>query len=95
MRNQILKLMAAGVLLLALAVAGSSWLRRVEPQAPPVSESNREQAQRAQQIVNEVQQGRVGHARALADSFYRAYPNSPEIQNLEGLTGYHPRPYGP
>jgi hypothetical protein len=50
---------------------------------------------RAQEIFVLVRQGRVGHARALADRFYRAFPDSPEIPQIERLTGYHPRPYGP
>jgi hypothetical protein len=50
---------------------------------------------RALEIVLLVQLGRVGHARALADRFYRAFPGNPEIPKLERITGYHPRPYGP
>ena len=48
-----------------------------------------------QEIEDSVRRGRVGHARSLADRFYRAYPESPEIERIERLTGYHPRPYGP
>ena len=50
---------------------------------------------RALEIVLQVQLGRVGHARALTDRFYRAFPGDPHIPKLERLTGYHPRPYGP
>ena len=54
-----------------------------------------EEDRKADEIVGLVQQGKVGHARALADQFYRAYPKSPRIVEIERLTGYHPRPYGP
>ena len=50
---------------------------------------------RALEIHALVRLGRVGHARALTDQFYRAYPQSREIARLERLTGYHPRPYAP
>lgn len=50
---------------------------------------------RALEIFALVRVGRVGHARALADRFYRAFPGHPEIPQIERLTGYHPRPYGP
>jgi hypothetical protein len=95
MRNKVLALIAAGVLLIALAVASNSWLRSAEPEAAAQLDLKRKEAARAQEIIDTVKQGRVGHARALADSFYREFPNSPEIQNLERLIGYHPRPYGP
>jgi hypothetical protein len=94
MRNKVLTLIAAGLLLIALAFATERWCN-LEPQATAPLDPQREESVRAQEIVDTVKQGRVGHARALADSFYRAYPNSPEIQSLERLTGYHPRPYGP
>jgi hypothetical protein len=47
------------------------------------------------EIETSVKLGRIGHARSLADRFYRAFPGSPEIPRIERLTGYHPRPYGP
>ena len=47
------------------------------------------------EIEVQVRLGKVGHARALADRFYRAFPESPKINEIERLTGYHPRPYGP
>jgi hypothetical protein len=95
MRNTLLKLMAASVLLSALVFASWSVLRDAEPSAPAPLDAKREEAARAQEIVESVKQGHVGQARALADSFYRQFPNSAEIQRLERLTGYHPRPYGP
>jgi hypothetical protein len=63
----------------------------------PIAQSaaKQEETRRAQEVVENVRQGHVGNARALADKFYRDYPNSPEIQNIERLTGYHPRPYHP
>jgi hypothetical protein len=94
MRNEILTLVAAGVLLAGGAIAG--WLTCAPaPQADTANDAKREETRRAQEIRDSVKQGKVGHARALADQFYRDYPNSPEIQNIERLTGYHPRPYGP
>jgi hypothetical protein len=48
-----------------------------------------------QEIEADVRLGRIGHARSLADRFYRAFPGSPAIAQIERLTGYHPRPYGP
>ncbi len=47
------------------------------------------------EIEDAVRVGRIGHARSLADRFYRAFPESPEIEHIERLTGYHPRPYQP
>jgi hypothetical protein len=95
MRNRILKLAAAGLLLIAVSVGSWSWLHEGEPKPAPESAAKQEEMRRAQEIIDSVQRGQVGNARALADRFYRDFPNSPEIQNLERLTGYHPRPYGP
>jgi hypothetical protein len=47
------------------------------------------------EIEASVSLGRIGHARSLADRFYRTFPRSPAIPRIERLTGYHPRPYGP
>jgi hypothetical protein len=94
MRNEVLTLVAAGVLLAGGALVG--WLTCAPaPQAETASDVQREETRRAREISENVKQGKVGHARALADQFYRDYPNSPEIQHIERLTGYHPRPYGP
>jgi type IV secretory pathway VirB10-like protein len=38
---------------------------------------------------------RIGESHAKAERFYRYYPNSPEGERLERLTGSHPRPWGP
>ena len=95
MRNQVLTLSAAGALAVALGLAAWHCTQTPPPVSDPAAEAKREEARRAQEIVDSVKQGKVGHARALADRFYREFPNSPEIQNLERLTGYHPRPYGP
>lgn len=65
------------------------------PEAPAANAPANDEAQRASEIIELVQQGKIGHARALADQFYRAYPHSPRIAEIERLTGYHPRPYGP
>jgi hypothetical protein len=93
-QNKTGTLIAAGVLLVAGAFAG--WLTCAPaPRAETADAAKREETRRAQEITDNVKQGKVGHARALADQFYRDYPNSPEIQNIERLTGYHPRPYGP
>ena len=65
---------------------------------PTAALSDIEQAdpqRRALEILVLVQLGRVGHARALADRFYRDFPGSPEIPQIERVTGYHPRPYAP
>jgi hypothetical protein len=94
MRNKVLTLIAAGVLVAGGALAG--WLTCTPaPRADTANDAKREETRRAQEITDNVKQGKVGHARALADQFYRDYPSSPEIQNIERLTGYHPRPYGP
>jgi hypothetical protein len=73
-----------------------------EPPAPPrpraapaASGSTHEEARLAQEIEAHVRLGNIGHARSLADRFYRAFPGSAEIGRIERLTGYHPRPYGP
>lgn len=95
MRNQILTLSAAGALALALGFTVWHCTQTPPPGSDPAAEVQREEAWRAREIVDTVKQGKVGHARALADRFYREFPSSPEIQNLERLTGYHPRPYGP
>ena len=50
---------------------------------------------RALEIFALVRLGKVGQARALADRFYRAFPRDPQGPQIERLTGYHPRPYGP
>jgi hypothetical protein len=42
-----------------------------------------------------VRLGKVGLARTLTDRFYRTFPNSDRADELERLTGYHPRPTGP
>lgn len=42
-----------------------------------------------------VRLGKVGLARTLTDRFYRTFPNSDRAEELERLTGYHPRPTGP
>jgi len=47
---------------------------------------------RALEIYAHTRLGKVGHARALADRFYRTFPGHPEGQRIERLTGYHPRP---
>ena len=95
MRNTLLKLAAAGALLLLAALG--IWCAARPPAAPASAESaaKQEESRRAQEIVDNVQQGHVGNARALADKFYREYPASPEVPNIERLTGYHPRPYRP
>jgi hypothetical protein len=54
-----------------------------------------DESRRALEIRAYVRLGQVGHARALTDQFYRAFPSSAEARSLERLTGYHPRPYGP
>ncbi len=55
----------------------------------------RNEARRALEIEARVRLGNIGHARSLADRFYRAFPASSQIAHIERLTGYHPRPYGP
>jgi len=55
----------------------------------------RNEDRRHLEIEVQVRLGKVGHARALADRFYRTFPESPKIADIERLTGYHPRPYGP
>jgi hypothetical protein len=55
----------------------------------------RSEPRRALEIEAQVRLGRIGHARSLADRFYRAFPDSPASVRIERLTGYHPRPYGP
>jgi hypothetical protein len=47
------------------------------------------------EIEDSVRGGRIGHARSLADQFFRAFPGSPAIERIERVTGYHPRPYQP
>jgi len=37
----------------------------------------------------------IGRSHAKAEHFYRQYPNSPAARDVERLTGYHPRPWGP
>lgn len=95
MRNGLLKPIAAGVLVVACAVGSWTWLREPEPKPATEGATQSEEARRAQEIIESVKRGQVGNARALADRFYREFPNSPEIQSIERLTGYHPRPYGP
>jgi hypothetical protein len=95
MRNRLLKPIAAGVLVVACAAWSWIWLREPEPKSASETAAKPEEARRAQEIIDSVKRGQVGNARALADHFYREFPNSPEIQNIERLTGYHPRPYGP
>lgn len=95
MRNSLLKL--AGAILLLMAAASGMWCASRPPAGAPSAESaaKQEEMRRAQEIVDNVDQGHVGNARALADKFYRDYPSSAEIQRIEQLTGYHPRPYRP
>jgi hypothetical protein len=50
---------------------------------------------RALEIEAHVRLGQIGRARSLAERFYRAFPQHPEISRIERLTGYHPRPTGP
>lgn len=38
---------------------------------------------------------RIGESHAKAERFYRYYPNSPEGERIERMTGSHPRPWGP
>lgn len=90
MRNALLIL----ALLATLAIGITLALRPSQP-PPAASEPAGDEERRASEIVELVRQGKVGHARALADQFYRAYPQSPRVQEIERLTGYHPRPYGP
>lgn len=90
MRNALLIL----ALLATLAIGITFALRSHSP-PPAASEPVNEEDRRATEIVELVRQGKVGHARALADSFYRTYPRSPRAAEIERLTGYHPRPYGP
>ena len=90
MRNALLTL----ALLATLAIGITLALRPSQP-PPAASEPVNDEDRRATEIVELVRQGKVGHARALADQFYRAYPRSTRAAEIERLTGYHPRPYGP
>ena len=90
MRNALLIL----ALLATLAIGITLALRPSQP-LPAASEAVNDEDRRASEIVELVREGKVGHARALADQFYRAYPHSARVQEIERLTGYHPRPYGP
>jgi len=53
------------------------------------------EARRVLEIHALVRLGKVGLARTLTDRFYRTFPNSDRADELERLTGYHPRPTGP
>ncbi|HEX6242532.1 MAG TPA: hypothetical protein VFZ61_16580 [Polyangiales bacterium] len=53
------------------------------------------EARRKLEIEALVRLQRIGLAHAKADDFYRAFPNSPFIREIERRTGYHPRPTGP
>lgn len=37
----------------------------------------------------------IGRSHAKAEQFYRTYPDSSAARDVERLTGYHPRPWGP
>jgi hypothetical protein len=53
------------------------------------------EARRKLEIEALVRLSRIGLAHAKADRFYRAFPNSLAIREIEQRTGYHPRPTGP
>jgi hypothetical protein len=53
------------------------------------------EARRKLEIEALVRLQRIGLAHAKADRFYRAFPDSPSIRDIERRTGYHPRPTGP
>jgi hypothetical protein len=53
------------------------------------------EARRKLEIEALVRLQRIGLAHAKADRFYRAFPDSPSIREIERRTGYHPRPTGP
>jgi hypothetical protein len=53
------------------------------------------EARRKLEIEALVRLSRIGLAQSKADRFYRAFPNSAFIAEIERRTGYHPRPTGP
>ena len=53
------------------------------------------EARRKLEIEALVRLQRIGLAHSKADRFYRAFPDSPSIREIEQRTGYHPRPTGP
>jgi hypothetical protein len=53
------------------------------------------EARRKLEIEALVRLQRIGLAHSKADRFYRAFPDSPSIREIERRTGYHPRPTGP
>ena len=53
------------------------------------------EARRKLEIEALVRLQRIGLAHAKADHFYRAFPDSSSIREIERRTGYHPRPTGP
>lgn len=53
------------------------------------------EARRKLEIEALVRLQRIGLAHAKAERFYRAFPESPSVREIERRTGYHPRPSGP
>jgi hypothetical protein len=53
------------------------------------------EARRKLEIEALVRLQRIGLAHSKADRFYRAFPDSDSIREIERRTGYHPRPTGP
>jgi hypothetical protein len=53
------------------------------------------ESRRKLEIEALVRLSRIGLAHSKADRFYRAFPSSPAIREIERRTGYHPRPTGP
>lgn len=53
------------------------------------------ESRRVLEIESLVGLQRIGESHAKAERFYRYYPNSPEGERIERLTGSHPRPWGP
>jgi hypothetical protein len=39
--------------------------------------------------------GQIAESHVKAEAFYRQFPDSPEGERIERLTGAHPRPWGP
>jgi len=63
--------------------------------ADQLAAGTQSETRRVLEIHALVRLGKVGLARTLTDRFYRTFPNSDRAQELERLTGYHPRPTGP
>jgi len=68
------------------AKKGDAWYASTGPLA---------EARKAMTVTLLVDLGNMDEARRMTRAFIAAFPNSPYLPLVEGVTGIHPRPHGP